>query len=113
MLLDELDFQVEGKEVFELIMESYLNELKFEDLTDFLTRLKEYHMTEQNLRTNNYKMISELKEEIDLDHHFIEYVLEWIRRNYDAIKEVDHLEPKLQANDCAINMLTLFSQHSL
>ena len=45
MMLDELDFQVDGREVFELMLESYLNELKFKELSDFLTTLKEYHMT--------------------------------------------------------------------
>ena len=62
MMLDELDFQIEGVEVFDLLIESYLNELKFMELSDFLTKLKEYHVTELNLHTNNYKMISEFKE---------------------------------------------------
>jgi hypothetical protein len=30
-------------------------------------------------------MISDFKEEIDADRHFIDYTLSWIKRNYDAI----------------------------
>jgi hypothetical protein len=30
-------------------------------------KLKEYHLTQYNLQTSNYKMISDFKEEIDID----------------------------------------------
>jgi len=30
-------------------------------------------------------MISDFKEEIDVDHFFIDYVLEWIKKNYNSI----------------------------
>lgn len=88
-LLDNLDFQVEVKEVFELLLENYLNEGKFKELSDFIKKLKEYHVTKNNLQSNNYKLITDYKDEVDVDSQFIEYVIDWIKINYSAITTSD------------------------
>lgn len=33
-------------------------------------------------------MISDFKEEIDVDKQFIDYVINWIERNYKAIQSI-------------------------
>lgn len=111
-LLDVLDFEIEEREVFELMLENYLREGKFRELSDFIRKLREYHVTENNLHTNNYKMISDFKEEIDADKHFIDYTLSWIKRNYDAIHSAAVVTDLMRANESALNMLTQFNRHA-
>ena len=57
------------------------------------------------MNTKNYQMISDFKEWIDLDGSFIDYTLEWIKRNYDQISNIPDLSKKSELNDRAINML--------
>lgn len=62
IFLDMLDFLTEEREVFELMMENYLNNGKFKELGDFIMKLKHYHITEHNMNTKNYQMISDFKD---------------------------------------------------
>jgi hypothetical protein len=111
-LLDVLDFEIEEKDVFELLLENYLNEGKFKELSDFIRKLREYHVSENNLHTNNYKMISDFKDEIDVDRQFIDYTINWIKRNYNAIACPASMDQKMAANESALRMLTLFSKNA-
>lgn len=61
-MLDSLDFEITEKEVFDLILENYLNEGKFSELSEFIKKLKNYHVNESNLKSNNYLMIKDFKE---------------------------------------------------
>lgn len=61
-MLDSLDFEITEKEVFDLILENYLNEGKFSELSEFIRKLKNYHVNESNLKSNNYLMIKDFKE---------------------------------------------------
>lgn len=36
-------------------------------------------------------MISDFKEEMDVDRQFIDYVINWIERNYNAIQSISDL----------------------
>jgi hypothetical protein len=112
ILLDTLDFLIEEQKVFELIMENYLNVQKFKELADFISKLKNYHITEDNMSTKNYQMISDFKEEIDIDQSFIEYTLRWIKRNYDVITDVQQLEEKMDSVERSLNMLDVFHKNS-
>ena len=105
IFLDMLDFYTEEGEVFDLMMENYLNVGKFTELSEFILKLKNYHITEFNMNTKNYQMISDFKEWADIDRSFIEYTLEWVKKNYDSIGSLGQLEQKVQLNDRAINML--------
>ena len=60
-MLDSLDFEITEKEVFDLILENYLNEGKFGELSEFIKKLKHYHVNEGNLKSNNYLMIKDFK----------------------------------------------------
>lgn len=112
IFLDMLDFLTEEREVFELMMENYLNNGKFPELGDFITKLKHYHITEHNMNTKNYQMISDFKEEMDIDGHYIDYTLQWVERNYEKIKSLEDLENKMQLNDRALCMLESFFKNS-
>jgi hypothetical protein len=105
IFLDMLDFYTEESEVFDLMMENYLNVGKFTELSEFILKLKNYHITEFNMNTKNYQMISDFKEWVDIDGSFIDYTLEWVKKNYDSIGSLGQLEQKVQLNDRAINML--------
>ena len=112
IFLDQLDFFTEEKEVYQLMMENYLNKGKFKELSEFIIKLKNYHITEFNMDTKNYQMISQFKEWMDIDGSFIDYTLDWIKRSYDSIEGLDDLRDKMVANDRAINMLQAFNKHS-
>jgi hypothetical protein len=43
-------------------------------------------------------MISDFKEEIDVDRQFIDYVINWIKRNYNSIANNSTMEIKMSAN---------------
>jgi len=43
-MLDSLDFEISEKEVFDLMLENYLNEGKFHELSEFILKLKSYHV---------------------------------------------------------------------
>lgn len=88
IFLDMLDFYTEESEVFDLMMENYLNVGKFTELSEFILKLKNYHINEFNMNTKNYQMISDFKEWIDIDGSFIDYTLAWIKRNYDSISNL-------------------------
>lgn len=81
-------------------------------MSDFIKKMGEYHVTENNLHTNNYKMISDFKEEIDVDQLFIDYTVHWLKRNYDAIRCIDSMEEKMKANESALKMLSQFNKNS-
>jgi len=47
-------------------------------------------VNEGNLRSNNYLMIKDFKEEFDLDQNdkpIITYILGWVKRIYDSISD--------------------------
>lgn len=106
-----MDFEIEEKDVFELIMENYLNEHKFTELSEFIRKLREYHVTEYNLHTKNYQMISDFKEEIDVDDCFVVYVLEWVKRNYNSIKSVEDLNDRLESVSQALTTIQRFNKN--
>jgi hypothetical protein len=56
-------------------------------------------------------MINDFKEEIDVDRLFIEYVIEWVKRTYDSIKDPAELDDKLSSVDRALTMVKKFSQN--
>ena len=112
IFLDVLDFFTEEKEVFELMMENYLNNGKFTELSEFIMKLKNYHITEFNMNTKNYQMISDFKEWVDIDGSFIDFTLDWVKKNYDSIDSIEELETKMKLNDRAINMLEAFNKNS-
>lgn len=58
-------------------------------------------------------MISDFKEEIDVDKQFIDYVINWIERNYKAIESISDMEVKMGANESALKMLGLFNKNSI
>lgn len=58
-------------------------------------------------------MISDFKEEIDVDKQFIDYVINWIERNYGAIEGISDMEVKMGANESALKMLGLFNKNSI
>ena len=57
-------------------------------------------------------MISDFKEEIDVDQLFIDYTVDWLKRNYDAIGCIDSMEEKMKANESALKMLSQFNKNS-
>ena len=57
-------------------------------------------------------MISDFKEEIDVDQLFIDYTVNWLKRNYDAIGCIDSMEEKMKANESALKMLSQFNKNS-
>ena len=94
------------------MLENYLGEGKFRELGEFIRKLKEYHVSEYNLYTNNYKMISDFKEEIDVDARFVDYVLAWIKRNYDAIDSSAAMGTRMANNQSALQMLAQFCKNA-
>lgn len=68
-------------------------------------KLKNYHITEHNMNTKNYQMISDFKEEVDIDGMFVEYTLEWVKRNYETITSLELLQEKMKLIDRSLNML--------
>lgn len=68
-------------------------------------KLKNYHITEHNMNTKNYQMISDFKEEVDIDGKFVEYTLEWVKRNYETITSLELLQEKMKLIDRSLNML--------
>ena len=54
-------------------------------------KLKNYHLTEFNMNTKNYQMISDFKQWIDIDGSFIDYTLEWVKKNYERIGSLEDL----------------------
>lgn len=75
-------------------------------------KLKNYHITEHNMNTKNYQMISDFKEEIDIDGHFIDFTLQWIEKNYETINDLNVLDEKMKLNERALNMLEAFNKKS-
>ena len=89
-----------------------MNKGKFKELSDFIMKLKNYHITEHNMNSKNYQMISDFKDEIDIDGLFVDYTLEWIKRNYEKITDLQDLDEKMKLNDRALNMLEAFNKNS-
>lgn len=58
-------------------------------------------------------MISDFKEEIDVDRQFIDYVTNWMKRNYNSISNTETMEIKMKANENALKMLTQFNRNAV
>ena len=81
---------------------------KFKELSDFINKMQNYHITENNINTKNYQIIQDFKQYHDIAGMFAQYTLSWVKRKYDAFAGLQGLDDHMSSVERALNMLQVF-----
>lgn len=114
-LKNQLDYQVQEVDLYELMIENYLNQgkineeklyhsqqspshhakknvsqyssytNKFEELWAFVKSIENYIRIPQDPNTKNYLSIDNFKYNYDAEEIFVKYTIDWINRKYTEI----------------------------